>query len=255
MKKFLKSIGLCFGIIALNYIIIGLSSIICYGFIKDMDKINEYTYSVVLIGDLCTIILLNSIYNIYGKKLIKKEFLNKIRIKDIIYIILFGIGLSIILANLSGILTILIPSYIKTQNQLEYASNSIIQLVICIILVPICEEIIYRGAIFGYLREKYNIVGACIIQALFFGMAHGNIVQGIYTFILGIALALIYIYSNSLLGSIILHITFNLFGMLAIPKLMGINPSFIYILLILSIVCIVFSTLKILKKYEDFLYK
>ena len=82
-----------------------------------------------------------------------------------------------------------------------------------------------------------------------------NIVQGTYTFILGIALALAYIYCNSLWGSITLHITFNLMGLLIIPKLVDMNPSLVYVLLIIGIACLVVSLFKLMKKYEGFLYK
>lgn len=255
MKKFLKSVGICLGLVIINQLIIGVISTIGAVFIKDFNKISEYIYILVFIGDLITLILVHLMYSIYDKKLVSKEIFKKVNIKDIMYITLFGIGLSVIVLNLTGILTEFIPSYTNIQNQIEYASNSIYQLFITIILIPICEEIIFRRVIFGYLKENYNIVGAVIMQALVFGIAHGNIVQGTYTFILGIALGLVYMYCNSLCGSIILHITFNLMGSLIIPKLVAMNPSLVYVLLIIGIVCLVFSLLKVMKKYEDFLYK
>ncbi|MFN2987262.1 lysostaphin resistance A-like protein, partial [Escherichia coli] len=86
---------------------------------------------------------------------------------------------------LSGILTKIIPSYGEVVNQLNVASKSALQLVIAIILIPIYEEIVFRGIIFGYLRKNFNIIVAILVQALIFGIMHLNLVQGIYTFILG----------------------------------------------------------------------
>lgn len=254
MKKFLESVAICVGLMILNQLIIGLASVIGTIFIKDVNKIGEYIYIFAFIGDLSTLILVYFMYSIYNIKLLNKSVLKKINLKDIVYIILFGVGFSIIVLNLTGILTKLIPSYTNVQNQLEYTSNSILQLCIVIILIPICEEIIYRRVIFSYLKENYNIVGAIIIQALLFGIAHGNIVQGIYTFILGITLALVYIYCNSLWGSIILHIIFNFMGLVIIPKVVAINPSLIYLLLIVGIACLLLSLFKVMKKYEHILY-
>ncbi|EPZ58539.1 CAAX protease self-immunity family protein [[Clostridium] sordellii ATCC 9714] len=134
--------------------------------------------------------------------------------KDAINISLFGIGCSVVLLILSGILSQIFPDYKNVTAQIQLASNYWSQLILAIVLIPIYEEIFFRHVIFGYLREKYNLIGAVIGQALVFGLVHGNIVQGIYTFILGIALALIYVYSESLVGSIIVHITFNLLGVL-----------------------------------------
>lgn len=254
MKKFLKSVGICLGLMILNQLIIGLVSGIGAIFIKDANKIGEKIYILAFIGDLITLTLVYFMYSIYNKKLLSKNVFKKINLKDIVYIILFGIGLSIIILNLTGILTKLIPSYTNVQNHLEHTKNSILQLSIIIILIPICEEIIYRRVIFGYLKENYNIVCSIIIQALVFGIAHGNIVQGIYTFILGIALALVYVCFNSLWGSIILHIIFNFMGLLIIPKVVSINPSLIYVLLIIGIACLLLSLFKVMKKYEHFLY-
>ena len=174
--------------------------------------------------------------------------------KDAINISLFGIGCSVVLLILSGILSQIFPDYKNVAAQLQSASNSWSQLILAIVLIPIYEEIFFRRVIFGYLREKYNLIGAVIGQALVFGLAHGNIVQGIYTFILGIALALIYVYSESLVGSIIVHIIFNLLGILVIPKLIAINPAMIYLIIIFGIVCIGISISKIFKKYENILY-
>lgn len=247
MKKFLKVVGICLGLVIINQLIIGCISIIGAIFIKDSNKVREYIYTLVFIGDLVTLILVHLMYSIYDKKLLSKDIFNKMNIKDIMYITLFGIGLSVIVLILSGILTKLIPSYTNVQKQLEYTRNSISQLFIIIILIPIYEEIIFRRVIFGYLKENYNIICAIIIQALVFGIAHGNIVQGIYTFILGVALAFVYMYCNSLWASIILHIIFNLFGILIVPNLVSINPIMEYVIIIFGIVCLVISILKIMK--------
>lgn len=175
MKKFLKSVGICLGLMILNQLIIGLVSGIGAIFIKDANKIGEKIYILAFIRDLITLTLVHFMYSIYNKKLLSKNLFKKINLKDIVYIILFGI-------------------------------------------------------------------------------AHGNIVQGIYTFILGIALALVYVCFNSLWGSIILHIIFNFMGLLIIPKIVSTNPSLIYVLLIIGIACLLLSLFKVKKKYEHFLY-
>lgn len=96
---------------------------------------------------------------------------------------------------------------------------------------------------------------AILAQALIFGIMHLNLVQGIYTFILGIVLALIYMYSDSILGNITVHIIFNLLGVLIIPMLLNKFPSMFIVLLILGIILFIFSVIKIIGKYEKYLYK
>ncbi len=96
---------------------------------------------------------------------------------------------------------------------------------------------------------------AVLVQALIFGIMHLNLVQGIYTFILGIVLALIYMYSDSILGNITVHIIFNLLGALIVPMLLSKFPIMVIVLLILGIVLFIFSVIKIIGKYEKSLYK
>ena len=43
--------------------------------------------------------------------------------------------------------------------------------------------------------------------------------------------------------------------LLIIPKLVDINHSLVYVLLIIGVECLVVSLFKLMKKYEDFLYK
>ena len=59
-----------------------------------------------------------------------------------------------------------------------------------------------------------------------------------------------YIYSESLVGSIIVHIIFNMCGILIIPKLVAINPIMEYVIIILGIVCLGISILKMIKEYN-----
>ena len=190
-----------------------------------------------------------------NERLLRRIKIKKINLKEYFYIIALSIGVSILLLFLSGILSKIIPSYGDVVNQLNVASKSSLQLVIAIILIPIYEEIVFRGIIFGYLRKNFNIIVAVLVQALIFGIMHLNLVQGIYTFILGIVLALIYMYSDSILGNITVHIIFNLLGALIVPMLLSKFPIMVIVLLILGIVLFIFSVIKIIGKYEKSLYK
>lgn len=255
MEKLLKSIGLCIGLFITSSLIGELVSLIFGTFIGDSNEFSKYIYVMVFISDILTLILVNFILLNYDKKLLSKTTFKKLQASEAINISLLGVGISVVVSILTVILQILIPSYTNIQDQLMSTHNSVFQLIIVILLIPIYEEILFRYVIFGYLKENYNIVCAVIGQALVFGFFHLNIVQGIYTFLLGIALALVYMYSESLIGSIILHIVFNLFGILIIPTLAASSPVMQYIVIIFGIVSLFISILKILKKYEYALYK
>ena len=226
------------------------------GYTKDnISLLHKNIFSLTILGDILTLVLIAVILLPSNEGILKRIKIKKINLKEYLYIIALSIGVNIILLFLSAILTKIIPSYGEVVNQLNIANKSALQLVIVIILIPIYEEIVFRGIIFGYLRKNFNIIVAILAQALIFGIMHLNLVQGIYTFILGIVLALIYMYSDSILGNITVHIIFNLLGVLIIPMLLNKFPSMFIVLLILGIILFIFSIIKIIGKYEKYLYK
>ena len=254
MKKIFKTIGICIGLPILNLFVVSITQSILLIFTKNIEIVKNNIYPLVLIGDIITLILIALILlpSDYGMK--ERINIKRIPIKEYFNIIILGIGITILLLFLSSILTKLIPSYNEVANQLATSRGSALQLIITIALIPIYEEIFYRGIIFEYLRKNFNIIVAIVVQALVFGVMHLNLVQGIYTFILGIVLALIYMYSESILGNITVHIIFNLLGILIIPKLLINFPSMSIVLLIIAIVFIIFSSIKMIGKYENRLY-
>ncbi|MCR5108745.1 MAG: CPBP family intramembrane metalloprotease [Lachnospiraceae bacterium] len=85
-----------------------------------------------------------------------------------------------------------------------------VAMIITVALIgPLCEEIAFRGVIFGGLRRSGRILGAVIVSALFFGLMHLNLNQFIYAFVLGVAFALLTEATGSILPSFIGHFVIN----------------------------------------------
>lgn len=76
------------------------------------------------------------------------------------------------------------------------------------IIVPIAEEIIFRHGICRSVA-KSNTKVAVILSAIVFGLAHGNVVQGVYTAIMGVFCAFVMLNSNNLWYAIFIHIGLN----------------------------------------------
>ena len=74
---------------------------------------------------------------------------------------------------------------------------------------PIVEEMCFRGILMERMRW-IPVWLAVFIQALLFAIAHMNLFQGSYAFILGIMLALAYVKFRSLIVVIIGHAAFNI---------------------------------------------
>jgi|GEM_PF-3171864 len=77
------------------------------------------------------------------------------------------------------------------------------------ILGPVSEEIIFRGVFYGSFRRSGNLKGAIVLQALLFGLCHGNLNQFAYAFIMGIAMAVIVEASGTIFSSIFMHALIN----------------------------------------------
>ncbi|HHU53658.1 MAG TPA: CPBP family intramembrane metalloprotease [Clostridiaceae bacterium] len=91
-------------------------------------------------------------------------------------------------------------------------SNIILQIAATAIIVPIAEELLFRGIVLGELNFRYSPRTVVLIQAVLFGLFHMNFVQSLYTFIPGLLLGIAYYYTGNIIVPIIMHMTFNLFG-------------------------------------------
>lgn len=122
----------------------------------------------------------------------------------------FGLNNLIIMANLSNIS----PEYEETL-KLLYSAKLPLQLICLGILIPICEELVFRGLLFKRLRSQGNFLQAALYSSLVFGLLHVNLVQMLYGFLLGIMLAYVYEKFGSVKAPIVAHISMNIFSVLA----------------------------------------
>lgn len=195
-------------------------------------------YSITLIADIVMLLLLFLFFIPTKESLLTRCNLKKCDLKKLLYVILFVIGFTMFNFKFISVVQNYFPSYESVEQTLSGSDISIFKIITLVLLVPIFEEILFRGVIFSWLRKNFNIVLAVIVQALVFAIIHGNITQGIYTFLFGIILALINIYTDSLYGNIVAHCTFNLFGALLIP-LLGTKINIILYILIALTLCII----------------
>lgn len=75
---------------------------------------------------------------------------------------------------------------------------------------PFAEEVAFRGILFKYMSKWIHIVPAILISAVVFGLYHGNVMQAIYAFLMGILLALMVHLTDSLGASILFHMSANI---------------------------------------------
>ncbi len=144
------------------------------------------------------------------------------RIKNLIHFIFLGIGCQFFF---SGAMSLLQHSFERAFDQYGHVVESILNENILFVLLytaaiaPIAEELVFRGLILHKARRTVSFWGANILQAVFFGLYHQNMIQGIYATVIGLLLGLVYRKYNTISAPIVLHILINAsaFIIMAVP--------------------------------------
>lgn len=126
-------------------------------------------------------------------------------------------GISILTSSLLQISYLVFPSIIEAYSEmmedLGLTDASLFAVLSTVILAPISEELVFRGITLSLARRfTKRFWLANIIQAVLFGVAHGNLVQGLYAFILGMILGYVYKSYNNILVPMICHLLYNIMG-------------------------------------------
>lgn len=117
------------------------------------------------------------------------------------------------------------------------------------LLVPIVEELLFRGIIYKRMKEIMSTLQAGISCALLFGVLHANIVQGIYGFCIGILMCLVYERFHSLVAPILMHVSANLVVVLAAGFNIGYQSLTMFYLITLLMCVLVIVAVWMLEAY------
>jgi len=83
-------------------------------------------------------------------------------------------------------------------------------------LVPFTEELLFRGVIYGWLRQRWGTAVSTGASALLFSLAHVNLRMALQIFVVGIVLAILYERSRSIFVSTLTHMTVNTISLILI---------------------------------------
>ncbi|HEX5549152.1 MAG TPA: CPBP family intramembrane glutamic endopeptidase [Ktedonobacterales bacterium] len=101
--------------------------------------------------------------------------------------------------------------------QAKYAPISSLALIAGAVLVaPICEEIFFRGFLFGGLLHRMSFWPAALLSAFLFGLAHGDVGSFAVLFVFGVVLAFVRWRTGSIWPGIVIHAANNATAGLAI---------------------------------------
>lgn len=133
---------------------------------------------------------------------------------NILGLVFSAIGFQIVMQFFIVGLSKLEPTWAKEYSDLLEQSglnnDSFFGLILAYVVIgPISEELCFRGITFEYARKAMPFWATNILQALLFGIFHGNPLQGSMAFLLGLVLGYIYGKTRNIKLTIIFHITFN----------------------------------------------
>lgn len=105
------------------------------------------------------------------------------------------------------------PGYQELQMQTMDGQPVLLMLLTVGIFAPVMEELLFRGLVYGRLKEWVKPVTAMIMTSVVFGLFHGNAVQFFYATVLGLVLAFVYEKTGTLMIPILFHVVANLWSL------------------------------------------
>lgn len=245
--KYLKTAGniiayflICFLAQILVGFVFGIFLAIQGGGHVDSSVISKNTVLISAFSDFVALLIFIPMFKNKEENLMMRCRFNKTKVSSIILSILTAIGLMLVSSSFLYLTQNIFKDYDKVVSNISAGERNIFGVICVVVLIPIFEEIFFRGLIFNELRKNISLLFSIVIQALIFALAHGNVKQGAYAFVLGIITAVAYTWTKSIWSNIAIHITFNLFGSIPIPDVLY-NKISVVIYIILGIGIIVFS--------------
>lgn len=185
-------------------------------YVELMNKVSDHIYSQAMrLTALSGAVVIPILYFFYARDrrvwpVRGFSSLQPMPVKKYGYAALFGVISCLAFNHLISLLRIIEAS--ETYTQVEQAMSQtpfIWQFLATVIVAPISEELIFRGLVYKRLRRCAKPLTCALISAAAFGITHGNLVQFVYAFIVGMLLAFVYEKYKNLWAPICFHACAN----------------------------------------------
>lgn len=137
-------------------------------------------------------------------------------------------GVYFVIAVIFGILVCLMTNYLFDLTGLNRIpdvvpfnpfsdSNNAVYVVYSVLLAPVYEELVFRGFVYRRAREggvEHRL--SYLLSAILFALIHGDLIQGLYAFIIAFFLCMVYNKIRMLCAPILLHVSANTLAMMDI---------------------------------------
>ena len=132
--------------------------------------------------------------------------------------LLFCVGIGLGLALISKIAIVFgVLSQEPVPEQTTVTLFYLIQYIVTRnVLIPVVEELLYRGILFGAFSRSFSFKTAIVCQAVLFMLTH-RMISWPSVFVIGVLLAWIYWQTDNLAVTMVIHCTTNFGSLLATP--------------------------------------
>lgn len=173
----------------------------------------HYQVQMLAAAALCTIPVMAALFHKDRKleEMLHLPVNKKAPLKKYIWTLILGTA-ACIAGNVLIIMTDLafVSESYQNTSAVFYEPSFPVQVICLGVIIPVSEELVFRGILFKRCRELMGFLPAAAGISLLFGFTHGNLVQLIYAIGLGMLLAYVYEKYGSLKAAVLLHITANM---------------------------------------------
>lgn len=179
--------------------------------------LSENTMAATLAAAAVTVAILLITLKVQKRPLRRTLELNPVPAKKTAVILFAGLAANLASGLLMGLLPLpeaMLSEYEQTVAQNLYTGDLGMSLLGLVIVIPVTEELVFRGMCRRELGRAFPVAAVVVLQAVIFALAHLNPYQMIYVVIAAVLMGLVFYWSGSLLGSILFHAAYNSVGLL-----------------------------------------
>ena len=140
-----------------------------------------------------------------GGSIRDKRLFRPVPLSSVVALVVGSFGIAILVGDLAR--RIPMPASLKTE--MEY-SGTLPFLFVSVVFVPLLEEVLFRGQIFGNFRSRYSTQKAVWASAVLFALFHGHPWTILVALPAGLLFAWLVVQTGSIIPSIISHAVLNL---------------------------------------------
>ena len=141
-------------------------------------------------------------------------------IKNLLYIMVMGAALAAVLnVVLTWLAQLIVPHIMDEQKAKAFFDAASYDrstpllggIFVYVIISPLLEEMLFRWLLKERIGRVFSRELTIVLTAAFFGFYHGNILQGVYAFLMGLVMGHLVYKEEALIAPLLFHMTANAF--------------------------------------------